>query len=36
MVWIVLGCALLVAAWLYVHRRVMHGHGAGADSGRVR
>jgi membrane protein DedA with SNARE-associated domain len=24
MVWIVLACALLVAAWVYVHKRVMH------------
>jgi membrane protein DedA with SNARE-associated domain len=25
MVWIVLGCAVVVAVWAWVHRRVMHG-----------
>jgi membrane protein DedA with SNARE-associated domain len=25
MLWIVLGCAALLAGWLYVHRKLMHG-----------
>jgi hypothetical protein len=30
LVYIVAGCAVVVVAWLFVHRRVMHGSGARA------